>query len=218
MTCKVCLSVMIDDNANVDQLIKQIVTKKPDLVEFRLDKLREARLLEEIGHKKSFPAIATDKSNRGPLMTLELLSQAALAGFELVDVELASSESTVRQLKSKGAEIILSFHDYSRTPSTRELMKVLNEERKAGGDICKIVTTANKAHDNLTILDFVEDEAANTRLVSFAMGTHGIPSRVLSPLFGAEFTFAAISHESGTADGQLSIDELRSAWQILGVQ
>jgi 3-dehydroquinate dehydratase type I len=209
---------MIDDNANIDQLIDQIATKKPDLVEFRLDKLREPRLLEEIGHKKSFPAIATDKSNRGPLVTLELLSHAALSGFELVDIELASSKSTVRQLKSKGAEIILSFHDYSRTPSTEELRRVLNEEKKAGGDICKVVTTANIPHDNLTILDFVEGEAANTKLVSFAMGAHGIPSRILSPLFGAEFTFAAISRESSTADGQLSIDELRSAWQILGVQ
>jgi 3-dehydroquinate dehydratase type I len=211
---------MVSDNANIDRLIEQITSKKPDLVEFRLDNLREPRLLEEIARKKSFPAIATDMSGRGSATALELLAHAAHVGFEVVDVELTSgaANSTLRQLKSEGAEVILSYHDYAKTPSTQELVKVLEAEKQAGADICKVVTTASKTHDNLTVLSFVEEEASKTRLVSFAMGSLGVPSRVLSPLFGAEFTFASISPELRTAEGQLSIDELRGAWQILGIQ
>jgi 3-dehydroquinate dehydratase type I len=121
-------------------------------------------------------------------------------------------------MKSEGAEVILSFHDDSRTPPREELTKILEAEKKLGGDICKIVTTARQPRDNLTLLSFVENESANVRLVSFAMGTHGVPSRILSPWFGAEFTFAALSDKLKTAEGQLTIDELRSAWQILGLQ
>jgi len=210
---------MVDDKTNVAKLIEQISTKKPDLVEFRLDNLSEPRLLEEIANTKSFPVIATDKSNRGSIATLELLSHAAAAGFDMVDVELsASSNSIVNRLKSHGSDVIVSFHDYSNTPSPDELRKVLQAEKKAGGDVCKVVTTAVKPSDNLTILGFVQDESTKTRLVSFAMGAHGMPSRILSPWFGAEFTFAAISEESKTADGQLSVDALRMVWQTLGIQ
>jgi 3-dehydroquinate dehydratase-1 len=211
---------MVDDKANVAKLIDQISVKKPDLVEFRLDKLHEPRILEEIVKTKSFPVIATDKSNRGSIASLELLSHAAAAGFDLVDIELsvASSNPIVKKLRSHGSEVIVSFHDYSHTPSSEELRKVLQAERKAGSDICKVVTTAIKPSDNLTILGFVQDESANTRLVSFAMGSYGTPSRILSPWFGAEFTFAAISEETKTADGQLSVDALRMVWQNLGIQ
>jgi 3-dehydroquinate dehydratase-1 len=211
---------MVDDKVNVGKLIDQISVKKPDLVEFRLDKLREPRLLEEIVNTKSFPVIATDKSNRGSIASLELLSHAAAAGFDLVDIELstASSNPIVKKLKSHGSEVIVSFHDYSRTPSSEDLRKLLQAEKESGGDVCKIVTTAVKPSDNLAILGFVEEESANTRLVSFAMGSYGMPSRVLSPWFGAEFTFAAISEESKTADGQLSVDALRMVWQALGIQ
>jgi 3-dehydroquinate dehydratase/shikimate dehydrogenase len=88
----------------------------------------------------------------------------------------------------------------------------------AGGDVCKIVTTAVHPRDNLTILDFLERHSQSTRLVSFAMGSVGTPSRILSPLFGGEFTFASIDEKSTTAEGQLSIDHLRTVWQLLGIQ
>lgn len=210
---------MVDDKANVAKLIEQISVKRPDLVEFRLDKLHEPRLLEEIVNTKSFPVIATDKSDRG-FGSLELLSHAAAAGFDLVDIDLsaASSNPIVKELKSHGSEVIVSFHDFSRTPSSEELTKVLRAEKKAGGDVCKIVTTAVKPSDNLTVLGFVEEESANTRLVAFAMGSQGMPSRILSSWFGAEFTFASISEASKTADGQLSVDALRMVWQALGIQ
>jgi 3-dehydroquinate dehydratase type I len=135
----------------------------------------------------------------------------------MIDVELPASQAVVRRLKSEGAEVIVSFHDYSHTSSKEELRKILEAERKLGGDISKVVTTARLPHDNLTVLEFVENEAANGRLVSFAMGKEGVPSRILSPIFGAEFTFAALDDALRTAEGQLSIDELRSAWNILGL-
>ena len=161
--------------SNIAKLIEQIASKKPDLVEFRLDKLHEPGLLEEIVHRKSFPVIATDKSDRGSIATSELLSHAAAAGFDLVDIELSAALSNhiVKKLKSHGSEVIVSFHDRSRTPSSEDLRKVLQAEKKAGGDLCKVVTTAVKPSDNLTILGFVEDESTSTRLVSFAMGPHG---------------------------------------------
>lgn len=211
---------MVDGNQNVEQLISLLSQKRPDLVEFRLDNLNNFTTLEDIAHKKTFPGIATDRSNRDTAVTKRLLITAASSGFEFVDLDLASqlTQSDIQQLKSNGSKLIRSFHDFSKTPSPKELDEVLESQVKAGGDVCKVVTTAVTPRDSLSILRFVEEKSPKTRLVSFAMGRHGIPSRILSPLFGAEFTFASLTEGSKTADGQLTIDNLRSAWQLLGVQ
>ena len=210
---------MIEDASNIDALMEQISSKKPDLLEVRLDKLQDHRILKEIAAKKSFPLIATDRSDCALTSKIEKLTYAAGAGFDLVDLDLATSNaSAIRQIKSKDAKVILSSHNYSETPTRDQLIKILEAEEKSGCDICKIVTTARVPRDNLTVLGFVQSESAGARLVSFAMGMNGIPSRILSPWFGAEFTFASLSDESKTAEGQLTIDELRSAWQILGLR
>jgi 3-dehydroquinate dehydratase type I len=210
---------MIDGDTNIGTLMEQIGPKKPDFLEIRLDKLHDHRILKEVADRKSCPVIATDRSDRALTGKLEQLAYAAGAGFDLVDLDLATADAaTVEQMKSNGAGVIVSFHDYSQTPSEDGLAKILEAEKRLGGDICKIVTTARFPRDNLTVLGFVQNEAASVRLVSFAMGMRGVPSRILSPWFGAEFTFAALSDKSKTGEGQLTIDELRSAWQILGLQ
>jgi 3-dehydroquinate dehydratase type I len=211
---------MVENAENVPNLIERISQKKPDIVEFRFDKVRDPSVVRLIAKEKDLPAIATDRSNRDPAASAKLLSEAASAGFEYVDVDLASPfmKESVKEVKSHSGQVIVSFHDFTKTPPTTELNQLLSSEMKANADICKIVTTARELRDNLTLLSFVEERAREARLVSFGMGTEGVPSRILSPLFGAEFTFAALTERERTADGQLSIENIRSVWQILGVQ
>ena len=168
---------------------------------------------------KPFQAIATDKSNRASADKEEILLAAAAGGFEYVDLDVASapSNTAIEKAKACGAKVIVSYHDHVGTPTLGDLQQILLSERQSGGDVFKIVTTAQHPRDNLTVLWFLEKKPPNTKLVSFAMGPIGVPSRVLSPFFGAEFTFAALSDDSTTADGQLSIDTLRSVWQTLGL-
>lgn len=219
LKCRICLSIVISEDDEAGQLIDRICIKKPDLVEFRTDRLHQFSILEDIAQKKTFPAIITDKTKRG-LTDRKLLLKAASAGFEFVDVDLYSDlmKSELREITANGAEVITSFHDSAATPSTNELRRTLRLAKKRGGDIYKIVTTATNPRDNLTILNFLEESSREARVISFAMGPIGIPSRVLSPLFGSEFTFATLSEQSSTAPGQLSIDNLRSVWSLLGLQ
>jgi 3-dehydroquinate dehydratase type I len=211
---------VVEQNIDVDELIDRISSKNPDIVEFRTDNLSETSILEVIAQKKKFAAIATDKASREPAAKSKLLTTAATAGFDFVDVDLCSDDAGdgLDQIKESGAKVIVSFHDWARTPSLHELDRILNSAKKRRADMYKIVTTAVRPRDNLTILSFLEEKSTETKLVSFAMGTIGIPSRVLSPMFGSEFTFAALNEESATAYGQLSIDNLRSAWSLLGLQ
>jgi 3-dehydroquinate dehydratase len=82
--------------------MRQITAKEPDLAEFRLDRLHELKLLEEVASKKPCRIIATDKSDRSQARKLETLSQAASVGFDLVDIELSQANpAALGQLKSQ---------------------------------------------------------------------------------------------------------------------
>ncbi len=94
--------------------------------------------------------------------------------------------------------------------------QVLDEEIASGASICKIVTTAKQIEDNLPALSFVSFASSKAKLVCFCMGEHGKTSRLLSPLFGAFFTFASLEQGNETAAGQMSISEMRAAYSSLG--
>jgi 3-dehydroquinate dehydratase type I len=96
--------------------------------------------------------------------------------------------------------------------------RVLDEEIASGANVCKIVTTAKHVEDNLPALSFVSFASNKAVLVCFCMGEHGKISRLLSPVFGAFFTFASIEKDSETAAGQMSISEMRAAYGLLGAK
>jgi 3-dehydroquinate dehydratase type I len=148
----------------------------------------------------------------------QILLDAAKNGFEYVDVDLSTSnlKEFVTQASGYGAEVIVSFHDFNRTLKPAELNNVLEREIRAGADVCKIVATAQRVEDNLTLLNFIAEAYNRTRIVCFAMGMQGKVSRLLSPLFGGFFTFASLEQGSETAPGQISIREMRQAYEPLG--
>jgi len=211
---------MVEASEDIDVLLERASQKKPDLVEFRFDRISDPAMLEIIGEtKKEFKTIATDRGKRDSAARKKLLQAAVESGFDFVDVDLEdkASHELIRALNDSKSELIVSYHNFSGTPSYDALSEILNKARLSGADVYKIITTAKHPRDNLTILSFIESHVPTTRLVSFAMGRIGIPSRVLTTLYGAEFTFASLSEQSQTAEGQLSIDDLRKVWQILGV-
>lgn len=213
----ICLSVFPHDD-RIPSLLKRITPKKPELIEYRLDYLTESSALETIVKNKRCPIIATDRSRRKQSITL--LLNAAEIGFDLIDVDISFPFccSIIKQLKTHDIRVIASHHDSKETPPMKRLIQLMKMERKIGGDICKIVTTATQPADNLIILGFVNKCSRMAKIVSFAMGSLGIASRVLSPFFGAEFTFASIDDQSKTAEGQISIDDLRRMWMKLGIE
>ena len=212
----ICLSVFPLEGS-IPNLLNRIRSKEPDLVEYRLDYLTDSSALETIAKGKVWPIIATDRSCRKQSRTL--LLDAADAGFDYIDVDISFplAGSIIKQLKTQDIGVIVSHHDFLETPLEERLIHLLQAEREMGAGICKIVTTATQPADNLTVLRFVNKCSPMTKIVSFAMGNLGMASRVLSPFFGAEFTFASLDDESKTAEGQMSIDDLRRMWKMLGI-
>jgi 3-dehydroquinate dehydratase type I len=126
-------------------------------------------------------------------------------------------KETINQLKQSGAKPIVSYHKFNGALSVSAMERVLDEEIASGASICKIVTTAKQVEDNLPALSFVSFASSKAKLVCFCMGEHGKVSRLLSPLFGAFFTFASLETGNETAAGQMSVQEIRAAYALLGI-
>lgn len=203
-------------------LMEKAEAAQVDFIEVRLDRLEDCLgnldALQDMAAYGKTPKIATDRASRSRTEQRQLLLDAAKSGFEYVDVDLFTSElnALVKELKALGTKAIISFHKFVGSLSLSELNSVLEREIASGADVCKIVTTATQIEDNLIILNFTAAAANRTKLVCFCMGELGKISRLLSPLFGGFFTFAALERGSETAVGQMTIKEMKMAYELLG--
>lgn len=187
-----------------------------DLLEVRLDAVSGTQPVQAAKEIFRGPIIASDHGNSRSSATGKL-SQAAEAGADIVDIELEKALSTnIRRVRRNGAGVIVSWHDRRRTPALRRLNWILRRQSRLGADICKIVTTARKPEDNVTLLRFLMKARSTGSVLSFAMGKHGRPSRILAPLMGSEFSYASLTPRTATAPGQLTVSQLRQAWKLLG--
>jgi len=226
MRPKICVPVMEKTIKRTARSVRLLDQHDPDLVEIRFDLMKSASSFSEIRDATERPLIATNRSRaQGGQFSgtqqnrLETLMTAAREGFDYVDIELTSKDDrrVIHNVRQDGAEIVISHHNSKLTPTESTLKSILEKEKRAGADICKIVCTAKSYADNLRCLKFVEKHATDAKLVCFCMGKHGISSRVLSPILGGYFTFASFRPGLETAPGQIPIDELRSLYKELGV-
>jgi 3-dehydroquinate dehydratase type I len=200
------------------RLIEKAEVAHADFIEVRLDSIENGGELSDLAAHGKTLKIATDKSSRTETEQRQMLLSAAKSGFEYVDVELSAPQlkELVKELKASGAKPIVSFHKFNGSLGISELNSVFEREISSGAEVCKIVTTAKRIEDNLTTLNFTSTASSKAKLVCFCMGELGKVSRLLSPLFGGFFTFASLERGSETASGQMTIQEMKAAYELLG--
>ncbi|MGA9529219.1 MAG: shikimate dehydrogenase [Terriglobales bacterium] len=222
---KVCLAVNADTADELLEIAESMAQDNP-FIEFRLDYLKQplaalTKIRRFLETHQYVTAIATcrraDNGGRykGSLASeLEILTKAAAAGCQIVDMELESAlkvkpEAMARLRKTAG--LIVSSHDFR---ATRNLDATLEKMLRVPADFYKIVTTATSLSDNVAMMKFLQAQSDKYALVGLCMGEQGIASRVLSVRAGSAFTFGAVSAQQKTAPGQVSARDLRSIYRI----
>ncbi len=202
-----------------DPALLEVAGPLADLFEVRIDLVGAG--WQDIARKLSKPWIACNRhpaeGGQGTSTETErvkALFEAANLGASIVDVELRSPglPATVKQLKGK-AECLISYHDLLASPTPAVMRQIIERERDAGADICKLVVTARSIHDNVEVLKM--NSLLPVRTVAFAAGPLGVSSRILCPLAGGDFTYASVREGKESAAGQLSVSTLRSLYGIL---
>jgi len=212
---KICAVLVTED-------LEAIKTTEPlvDLFEVRIDLIGEA--WQQVTKRLTKPWIACNRRAaeggewRGnEAGRIEELVKAAELGANIVDIELETENLTEAiPLIKRRAKCLLSFHELEETPSPDKLKGIVNRQLEAGADICKVVTTAQRFEDNLTILKLITD-FPRVKMVAFAMGPLGLASRVFCPLVGGYLTYASTEQGKESAPGQITASNLRIIYDMM---
>jgi 3-dehydroquinate dehydratase-1 len=147
---------------------------------------------------------------------LEYLSTAVSSGAAYVDIELEADEefknSILKVAGEKGCRVIVSFHDFNRTPDKPELEQIVHSCFNAGSDIAKIACKVHTDKDNVRLLSLLEEERP---LVVIGLGSRGRVTRLAAPLLGSPFTYASLSERKETAEGQLDRESIKTLLKAL---
>lgn len=179
---------------------------EPSAVLSTLRALSGLPLLATIRHAREGGAWSHSEARRLALF------EALTPHVDAIDVELSAETILVqarRTVREHGKTLLISSHDFTRTPSYDALQKLLDRALEAGADVVKIATMAHSDDDVQSLARLL---LANkpVPLVTIAMGKHGIKSRVFFPALGSRFTFAAINGKA-MAPGQLPLEQLTQA-------
>ena len=135
---------------------------------------------------------------------------------DFVDKELCYGQNNLRKLgesaRKQGIFLIISYHDFQRTPNKEALLHLFTAEIACGADVAKLAMTPRKPEDVIALMQAnlaTRRAFPNTPLIAISMGELGVTSRVSGCLFGSDLTFAAGKKTS--APGQISVKKLRES-------
>lgn len=218
---KICVSIAAYNLEQLKRQINQAFDYGADYVEIRFDFLnlsdmdQAMSIANTINKKAVYTLRAPDEGGqfKGTISErIAWLKKLSASKPMLLDVELYTIKYNTYladYLKEHNISLLISWHDFEKTPPDAELTKVLYEMRTYSQNI-KMVTTAQTTVDSLRLLDLYEN-ASRLNLIAFAMGDAGVISRVLCVIIGnAPFTYASL--EKAISPGQLTIKQMRKLY------
>lgn len=196
-----------------------------DIIELRVDMFESTdtahvvEVFRTVRDALGKPIIATVRDVReGGVKVIDdrrRLYETCVPLCEAVDVEVRAGEllAHARGLVSAADTLLIgSYHHFSETPDEIFLDSIVTKAKDAGADIVKIAVTARTREDLVRLLLFTLRHR-DKGMITMSMGDAGLPSRVVSPIFGSLVSYGYVSHPS--APGQLSVVELMRLFRTL---
>jgi len=206
-----------------------------DILEIRLDLLgirdrdTAAETIRKVKSETGLPVIITNRSyieggkwggqeaeRIGLIKDLLTLRD----GPDAVDIELSIDEDerdrAVEAAKNNGKTVIISSHDFSKTPSFTEMKATLEDAFIAGADIAKLAVMPQSMKNVMDLLRVTLDfGGAGRAICTIAMGDLGKHTRVIAPFYGSVLTYASVENTILTPPGQLPVDKLKKIMELL---
>ncbi|ABR54611.1 3-dehydroquinate dehydratase, type I [Methanococcus vannielii SB] len=216
----ICIPI-IDNTVEKALISAKEALKYGDIVEFRLDLLDNLTKFD-IEKFAKIPSIITIRANweggawkESNNKRIEFLKHAIKHGAKFIDVELKEEKNlelvTYRNEIGSKTKIIVSYHDFEKTPEINELIDVVEKELKIG-DIAKFATFSNSKKDVLKILEVMNKYPGD--IIAIGMGESGKLTRILGLRFGSILTFASMKGKS-SAPGQIDVTKLKEILNLI---
>jgi len=234
----ICLPLVATNRADLLRQARALMPLAPDLLEWRVDALDSVGDVEDIltplvdlrTAMEDVPLIFTcridieggmGQISRHRDTRLDVITQAMATGLvDIVDVELCNDVDFIESIRygaeQNGVKLILSSHDFEKTPEESVILERLVRAQDLGADIAKLAAMPNNYKDVLLLLNATlkaRTDLLEIPMITISMGKQGLVSRLAGGLFGSDMTFAMGAVES--APGQIPIQELRQAMGVL---
>jgi len=221
---RICIALGLPDVPSLLDHARREVAAGETFLEFRLDYLARPRegacairtFLEEFPDTVLM-ATCRRHQNHGKFNgsieeELSILDLAVNHGAAAIDVEIETAEMAAERMAQFRSRVlvVVSYHNFEATPP---LDNTVGRVLRVPADVYKIVTTARKPSDNIRVLSAAK-ALTRQKVTVLAMGELGFPTRVLSPVFGGAYTYAAPMYAEGTAAGQVSARLLRNLYRV----
>lgn len=233
---KICVPVTGTKREEILREAETVRHSPADIAEWRADwyedvfeGVRVEELLKEIREiLGDMPLLFTfrtlkegGKREAGLKKYMELNRIALLSGcVDLIDVELFAGDEAVTEMigeaHRQNVRVIVSNHDFEKTPGKEELIRRLCKMQELKGDICKLAVMPENKKDVLTLLEATEEmvrEHAERPVITMSMAADGVLSRLCGELTGSAVTFGQTGRAS--APGQIEAGKLRAVLDIL---
>ena len=233
---KICVPIVGTTRDEILAAAKSFESVKKDVVEWRVDWFEgvfdfaqvEAVMKELRQVLGNTPILFTFRTaNEGgekaiePAAYAELNKRAAATGLiDLVDVEAFTGDEVVRDIiesaHESGVVVVVSNHDFEKTPEKDEIVRRLRKMQELGADIPKIAVMPQSRKDVLTLLSATEEMAskyADRPIITMSMSATGLISRLCGECFGSALTFGAVGKSS--APGQMNASDLSEILNLI---
>ncbi|BDZ32272.1 type I 3-dehydroquinate dehydratase [Lactiplantibacillus brownii] len=221
--------------AEILAAVKPIKAAQPDLVEWRIDYfdgVTDAETLQAAGRQLRAAlgdlALLTTFRTKGEggertLSDSDYFKVCAnvLTGHftDALDIERYHAEAAVKQLVAQAHAanviVIMSNHDFDKTPAQAEIVQRLTSMVAFGADIAKMAVMPQSVADVLTLLAATNEarQSLSQPIITMSMGDLGKVSRLAGEVFGSCLSFATVG--AASAPGQIALDHLRPALETL---
>ena len=217
MKYNTCVSIGEKNPKKIKNILKKALSKS-DFAEIRFDYLKKSDIpmvLEDIKKNLSRCVCTLRPRSEGGLFIGEeterrsILRLIAVYNPFLLDVEfntIQKDKKLASYLKKSKCKLLISWHDFKKTPNDSQLRTKFNKMRKFS-DVVKIVTVAKNVSDASRLLSLYSIKS-NNKTIAFCMGEQGKFSRILCLHLGSPFTYVSLG--KAIAPGQFSVDEIKS--------
>ncbi len=235
---KICIPLTGKDRTELSSEIRALEGKPFDLVEWRADYMMAAMkgssfwevtravlnvlgLIKSLIEKPVLFTVRTAGEGGRAAVTAEdyffinrMVVDSGMA--DLIDVEAFICEGTdmvsefIKYAHNNEQAVLLSNHDFEKTPSLEELISKYVDMTNAGGDIVKLAVMPHEEDDVARMLSaaaYMNEEHPGVPLIAISMGQLGMSSRICAGQFGSVMTFA--SGNDASAPGQIDAETLQ---------
>lgn len=229
---KVCVPVTAKGEAGLKEQLEKISCA--DMLEWRIDffsEIESSEIRKRAAGKirerfPQMPLLCTFRSKReggeGEMSPeeyaklCESILEEELA--DILDVELSAGDKVIERILKKarehGVPVLLSSHDFEKTPSKEEMKERLLEMDRLGADILKLAVMPKSSEDVLKLLEVTNEmkELTKKPIITMSMGKLGLVSRLSGSTFGSAVTFGRAGE--GSAPGQIEAGMLMEILEL----